>query len=415
MSALEPLQPAVLSAVATALRATTEALAHAVGGDATLAPDWSPFEWRIALASAALHGASGLLAGTPRWQAPQLWTDFLTQQRAAIAAHVSRGQELLGQIDAAARRTGLPLMALKGSALYAAGLYASGERPMADLDLLVAEVDTEACARLLTALGYERAWTTWKHTVFESRAQIASDPRALGEGAGHPLKVEVHTTLREVLPVRAVDLTALARCPPPAPGISTYPSDELRLLHVLLHAAGAMIHRGLRLVHLVDIARLVRPLTPPDWERLFATVKDTADPSLWWTYPPLQLANRYFDCVPAEILARLERACPWPLRRAYRRRRLTDVSLSALWISAFPGIEWSHSPMEMATYAARRLVPSRETRGLRATFANAIPEVHGGSWSQTSQAQRMLRWLLQRQPRQETLQPVRAALALPGL
>lgn len=409
----DPPAPASLPAVASALRRTTETLAHALAAPGP-APEWSPLEWRMALAATALHGAGGLLAGTLRWHAPQLWTDFLQEQRAAIAAHVARGQQLLGQIDALARAAGLPLIILKGGALYAAGLYAPGERPMADLDLLAAEADTEACTRLLAQLDYAPAWTTWKHTVFESRRAPPPDAGLLGERATHPVKVEVHTMLREVLPVRAVDLTALAHREAAPPGVSPYPCAQLRLLHVLLHAAGSMIFRGLRLVNLVDIARLVRPFGAADWEALFGVAAATADPSLWWTYPPLKLADRYFGCVPAPVLARLERACPWPLRRAYRRATLADVSLSALWISAFPGIEWSHSLPEMGAYALRRLVPSRETRALRTTFASAIPQVLGGSWSYTSQSQRMLRWLLSRQPRQETLQPVRAALALAG-
>jgi hypothetical protein len=38
------------------------------------------------------------------------------------------------------------------------------------------------------------------------------------------------------------------------------------------------------------------------------------------------------------------------------------------------------------------------------------PRVSGGSWAQLSQGRRVLRWMMARQARHETLQPVRAAL-----
>jgi hypothetical protein len=56
------------------------------------------------------------------------------------------------------------------------------------------------------------------------------------------------------------------------------------------------------------------------------------------------------------------------------------------------------------------LRPSAETRALREAFAQSQPLVSGGEWADTSQGRRIVRWLLARQPRQETLQPVRAAL-----
>ncbi|MBV9344670.1 MAG: nucleotidyltransferase family protein [Gammaproteobacteria bacterium] len=400
-----------LAAIAAALRQTTEALAAELGKPGTPTPAWSSFEWRIATAAVAIHGAGGLLAGAARWHGPPGWHAFLGQQRTAIEAHVARGRALLAQIDDRARAAGLRLRVLKGGALYAQGLYAPGERPMADIDLLTSEADLAACGGLLAQLGYRPGWTTWKHVVFESAAQRAPDARALGEQPGHPVKVELHTTLREVLPVRAVDLSALAQLDGVSAGVSGYPSAPLQVLHVLLHAAGSMIHRGLRLVHLTDIARLVRPLGAAGWDDLFRTAAATRDPSLWWAYPPLSLANRYFHCVPAEILARLERATPGALRQAVHKATLTDVSLSALWIQAFPGIEWSRSLRERAGYALRRVVPSRETRALRSTFAEIAPPVLGGRWSQTSQWRRIVRFALSRQPRQETLQPVHAALA----
>jgi hypothetical protein len=86
------------------------------------------------------------------------------------------------------------------------------------------------------------------------------------------------------------------------------------------------------------------------------------------------------------------------------------VSLSYLWVSAFPGIEWSRSLREAGQYALARLLPSAETRALRRSYAAAQPLVSGGTWAQTSQTHRIARYLLSRPARQETIQPVLRAL-----
>ena len=64
----------------------------------------------------------------------------------------------------------------------------------------------------------------------------------------------------------------------------------------------------------------------------------------------------------------------------------------------------------MARYVGQRIAPSPEMLALRAAFANDQPNVNGGEWAYTSQSRRILRWLRARQPRQATLQPVRAVL-----
>ena len=64
----------------------------------------------------------------------------------------------------------------------------------------------------------------------------------------------------------------------------------------------------------------------------------------------------------------------------------------------------------MLEYAAARALPSAETVRMRRALATVQPRVSGGPWAQLSQGQRMLRWVMSRQARHETLQPVRAAL-----
>ena len=110
------------------------------------------------------------------------------------------------------------------------------------------------------------------------------------------------------------------------------------MTHLLLHAAGAMAPRTLRLVHLNDIARLAALMTAADWEEVLGPRGHAR--GAWWALPPLRLTARYYaGVVPAGVLAELEPLCPWLLRRITSRQRLSDVSLSLLRIKAFPGAD----------------------------------------------------------------------------
>ena len=400
-----------LSQVRTALAKTTEVLAAELGNPGLCAPDWSDMEWQVAKAVASIHGVSGLLCGVLRWVGPAHWHAFLADQKLQVAARLPRIQALLGLLDTRAAEHDVAVVALKGAALIALGLYSAGERPMADLDILVREQDIQPAAAVLRLLGYREAGTTWKHRAFEPAVSSGAVAR-LGESGAADIKLELHTAIREALPVRTVDISRAIFPARPRPGLNDYPSVAALLLHVLHHAAGALVLRELRLLHLHDISRLASIMSPPDWEQMSRLVAATDEPTLWWAYPPLVLAARYFHCVPPQVIDQAARACPARLRRWYRHRTLTDVSISHLWVSAFPGIEWARTGREIAAYVARRVVPSAETLAQRQAFAISQPQVSGGEWSQTSQARRILRWLLARQPRQVTLERVRASLNL---
>jgi hypothetical protein len=220
----------------------------------------------------------------------------------------------------------------------------------------------------------------------------------------------LHSQIREILPLRAVDVSALVFSRRPHPGLNDYPSRAALMTHLLLHTAGAMTFGALRLLHLHDIARLSSRMTEPDWTE-FLTRGTTPDRMLWWALPPLALTTRYFSCIPHRILLDAAAGCPWLLKRTCERRRLSDISLSHLWIDAFPGIEWSQSVGEMLAYAARRVVPSTETLALRQVIAGTDPILTDDTWAHMSQGRRILRWISSRPARGETLYAVRAALA----
>jgi hypothetical protein len=391
-----------------ALRQATEALTGELCHPGTPVPQWSAEEWAVARAVAAIHGVSPLLAGTSRWQGPPAWTAFLAEQRAQTESRFLRIRRTLRVLDEHARAAGVAVLPLKGAALHALGIYSAGERPMADIDLLVPEEQAARCSELLAGMNFRETYQTWKHRVFSPPDEPVAGE--LGEHAGTAVKIELHCHLAEELPRPRVDITTVVLPDAWQPGLNVYPSKAALLLHLLLHTAGSLVFRAVRLLQLHDIARLIVGMDATELEQLPLLAARTPAPSLWWAFPPLALVNRYYACVPAELLQYTAADWHWALRGAYQHRTLAEVSLSYLWISAFPGIEWARSPRAMLGYALARIVPDDETRRQRKVFALTQPRVSGGRWSQLSQGERMLRWILSRQARNETLRPVRAAL-----
>jgi hypothetical protein len=64
-------------------------------------------------------------------------------------------------------------------------------------------------------------------------------------------------------------------------------------------------------------------------------------------------------------------------------------------------------------YVGSRLWPGKETLQLRKVLAQTEVPASQSSWSHLSQGRRILRWLMSRQVRPDTLHAVRMALALP--
>ncbi|HEY4214952.1 MAG TPA: nucleotidyltransferase family protein [Steroidobacteraceae bacterium] len=401
-----------LAAVDKALRKVTETLAQELVHSTTVAPDWSPFEWDVARAAASIHGVSALLCTRLRWQGPPKWAQFLADQSRQTLLRHARFMELLASIDAEAKRAGLPLLALKGAALHAAGLYVPGERPMADVDLLIPESGREAVHRLMSELRFELAEVSWRHESFEPEDRTTTT--ALGESAANPLKIELHWRIREKLPQRLVDVSEQIFWKQPQPGLNYYSSKAAAMTHLLLHAGGAIASKSIRLVHLQDIARLSATMAESDWLEIVTPPAPLSTP--WWAFPAVILTARYFGGIPDTVMQRLRSACPVVLRRLSEQRALSDVSLSHLWVSVFPGIEWATSLTEAAHFAAVRIFPDREAAQQRRNTVRSQADVTETGWMRLSQPRRILLWLRAplRMPRPPTLAAVRAALGEPS-
>jgi len=396
-----------LKIVKAGLRRTTEALAMELAsarpGNTT--PKWSDLEWRFAAAAVAAHGIAPLLSRSSAWQNPT-WRQFLASQRDHVEHRHQRIAALLQRIDTGARIARLPVVPLKGSALHALGLYAPGDRPMADIDLLVRESDVEAATALLLQLGYVESFVQWKHRVF--KPADGQHVTGLGEHRDTPVNIELHTRIQERLPISTIDITERIYPRDARPGLNPYPSLGALMNHLLLHAAGNICGRSLRLIHLNDISLLATRMLASDWNTLWDT-QSAQTP--WWALPPLRLVARYYHhAVPANVLARIERDCPWLLRTISRRQTATRVSCSELWLHAFAGLEWSRSPRDVVSYVSHRIRPSQEAVQERADMIRTQVWLQGQSWVKLKHGRRVLTWLTQPVPRMDTLYVVRAAM-----
>jgi Uncharacterised nucleotidyltransferase len=404
-SALPP--PRILQAT---LRKITERLAGELSSPTGSPPDWNAFEWQIARAVTAMHGVSQLLAVRLRWEGPVGWRPWLEAQRQHVAKRHRRIEALLEALHDGARGEEIALVALKGAALHSLGVYGTGDRPMADVDLLVSPRDADRAVRLIESLGFRQSFANWKHRVFVPQsAQVAA---AMGEHADNPLKIELHERIGEMLPLCRTEITELVFPARARPGLNPYPSKAALMSHLLLHAAGAMASRSLRLLHLHDLALLASRMTDEDWDELVAGGSGHRTVRNWWALPPLKLVSRYYhDAVPVTALSSLAANCKWLLTRSARKQTLSDVSFSYLWIDAFPGIGWSQSLTEMLRYMATRIRPEKEMLEMRQTLRETQVALHNSEWAGMTQSRRIIRWATGGQPRADTLHALRTALA----
>lgn len=395
------------SSLRRALRIITERLASELFSPSPVAPDWSDYEWRLAAAVAAMHGISPLLAGKLRWRGPVWWAAFLSAQRTHTERRHSRTLRLLQTLDEGLRVQGIGAIALKGAALHEMRLYVPGERPMADVDLLVRPIDAQRAGVLIESLGFQESGRTWKERVFTPI--VGRGANAFGEHEQNDLKIELHERICERLPLRITDVSSSVHPQSAQPGLNAYPSTASLMIHLLLHASGCIAFKSLRLLHVYDLALLSARMSAQDWEELLRI--RTAGPAACWAWPPLQIANGYYPLnVPEGVLRALRKNCPPLLRVLTRQRQISDISHSYPCVDAFPGVEWCRTLPEVAAYAFSRLVPACEHLALRDALVLSQPWAADVQWSSLPQARRIGRWLISRPVRPPTLHAVNLAL-----
>jgi Uncharacterised nucleotidyltransferase len=396
------------TALEGALYRTTERLAAELASPTPAAPEWTQSEWLMARAVAAIHGITPILGLVLPWEGPEGWNEFLRKESVRELRRRRRIGELLRLVDEQLRAVEVPAVALKGAALYDAGLYGQGERPMADVDVLVRRCHLKRTSQALEALGFQESLRTWKNREFSAGEGGALWlPQEPGED---PIKIDLHERICEMLPARIVDISRFMFPDELSPGLNRYASRASLIAHLVLHAAGAIVERALRLIQLHDIALLAAVARDEDWAEVLRIGESRRAP--WWAFPPLALTDRYYPGrIPRWVLNSAGSSCPAILSRISARQRLSDVSLSFPWVQAFPGIAWARSPTEALEYIVKRVVSDGEQVSMRARAVKSVPGLSASErrWLAVSQGERIVRWLVSHPARSLTMRAVRSA------
>jgi Uncharacterised nucleotidyltransferase len=290
-----------------------------------LPPRWSAPTWERFRRAAQVHGVAPLLGR--RLQRAAGWPEtaagaWLTGQYAANRRRVERlHRELRAVLDRFAAAS-VPLMPLKGAVL-GPSLYADpGERPMADLDLLVRREHFEQGVALLGELGYEPVFSGRKHWTL-ARAGDREIVEPDGEHPDNPRPIELHPACGEWLDDTRIELTDLlwgsARQGLLLGAPAWLPDAAAHWLYLLVHATHHILINRFRLIMLLDLVRLEPHLPPggatgPLAALAFPQLPEAAARAL---YAPLALLERYFPAAPPDAADRSRLA-------ATLRERLPD-------------------------------------------------------------------------------------------
>jgi hypothetical protein len=173
----------------------------------------------------ATRGATGLL--------PPDLREYVEALHALNARRNARLREQVEDVAAAMHGAGVRAAFLKGTALLLLGHYPdAGARFIGDIDLLVAEDRTEAAARALAALGYQR--------LPDGAAHVHDRIRLVHPG--RPAMIELHQcaiqlAMEPLMPTRPV----LARAVAAGGGAALVPGLVDLVVHNVAHA---MIQHG---------------------------------------------------------------------------------------------------------------------------------------------------------------------------
>jgi len=167
-----------------------------------------------------MQGMSVQVADAVRWRGPEYWQDHQREQKAQTLLRYERIAELLMQLDAAARRERVPLVALKGAALYRRGIIVQASARWA-ISICWCARGCNGGQQIIESIGYSLAFDMRRHAAFEPNGERKFV--GLGEHIDNPIKIELHTRIAEPLPIAEVDITDLTLPRNAKPGINDYP------------------------------------------------------------------------------------------------------------------------------------------------------------------------------------------------
>jgi hypothetical protein len=274
-----------------------------------------PNEWRQVVHIAANEGMAPLVylqaasAGLLQVAPPEMGAALADSYRQTLVTNRSLMKDLhalLTEFDA----RGIEVIPLKGLSLAARYYEQLALRPTSDIDLLVRRRDVQRSDQALRELGYHSLNGQANSWNFD--AMLHGD---LGYANPKGTKIELHWELTHRPTYRAGLAPEPAWSRAQTSAVAGKPmrrlsvSDELRFLCVHCTAGHQVIPATIRLIWLVDIAKIVSTL-PTDWD-WSAFIKETVALRL---ATPLLLALSYAASylnleVPPDSLALLRDAC----------------------------------------------------------------------------------------------------------
>ena len=171
--------------------------------------------------------------------------------------------ELLETLAALAERD-FTAMPVKGGALLLESVESVVWRPLADLDMLVADAGDrlQDLDLALAHAGYCLDSVSWKHRAYTACAP--GPPLVIGDGEhpDNPRDVEIHESVVEMFRGFRWDLTPYLRAEPSEVAGWRVPSEGAMALHLAVHASISALEGTARAINLIDLARALGRVGP---------------------------------------------------------------------------------------------------------------------------------------------------------
>ncbi len=248
-------------------------------------------------------------------------------ERMAMIADFTAGylEQRIGESMAHLNARGIRGLLLKGAALGATVYDSYADRPMGDVDLVVARAQANAAFDSLQELGWR-----WDDALYPRERYVGHHHYPpLIDGRGLDVRLELHTELfveGNPFDLRAAQLFAGAREVTIGKGRALVPSPELLLLHTCVHYTWShmMLFGAWRAFR--DVVALSN--AGVDWERFLDEARrHRAESVCYWTF---RLSERLAGAtLPAGVMERLGRATTQRLHGVCERHAAREMFPSA--------------------------------------------------------------------------------------
>jgi hypothetical protein len=347
-----------------------EVLLRAAAGQRTVLRGWSDLERSVGLKTASILGLPLL-----HWRVQHGvldvaaleftgWPKLLAEQHELTRQRNQRLLSVTQRVLTLAEANHLAMMPLKGMDVLTQLYEDIGLRSTSDIDLLVKPTDLERATQLIQQVGFECTAHMKRHAIFVvPNMGVVSK---FGEHPDNPIKLELHTSVKNVMPLESCDLTTVlwqgAQVEPRLNmPTAIYPSRPSLLVYELLHAANHAMIRSIRFPSLLDIKLIGERLSAAEWRTVTKLL--TSSEQFWWAYVPLRLVDRYFGaaCLPQEVLALSKRIATPVLRRLGDLLGFSQFSVCDLRPSALRHrLAFARNVAEAGRYLRSQILPTRE-------------------------------------------------------